>query len=932
MPSRKWWFILGGLAILLLVAVVALPLLVDVNRYRGLIQAKAEEALGREVGLGEMSLSLMPFGVRVDSLSIGALPEEGGGEFLTAQSVQVGARLMPLLRKRLEVTSIRVVAPEMTLSRGADGRWNVQRLAGTDESAGPSDRSADPTERSATGFLVSSLRLTDGRVHVRDSGPARTAPLEFTLDQVDLQLTDLALDRPVEFEFAANVGSEPTTTLRLSGRAGPLVPADGQALGVTAQIDVKNVDANRLGSWFEGTALPQGLRVERPFNVTAKFETVLGPESRIDTVGTFGVDGAVVSFARPDGTRREVPIDLSSSYDFGLLEAGAHLDLRKLEVDLAGNTLAVAGSVRREEPLQRVDLRLQPSRVPADELAKLMALIAIDLPVTFASKSPVEFEGRLHGLVGQDHAPEIEASLRVADFTLNHPTMGQPIEQVGASIKLRGERVEVTGLQGVVGSSDVAGRVTLDGFAAPRVDFDLHSKRADFGELFSFLDQESPPASQPTASGSAKQGAAEEDSLAKMTLRGRLRIDQGTFQKLDFSRLEATMVYVDSVLTLDPLTMQLYDGEFKGRIESNLAGDQPTFAVRGDTTAVDLNAFISDNLEISGVIAGRFSGKLETRGAGTDYATILRSLEGAGSVEVTEGQLGKLNVLDRISSVSGLFGENTLRSLTKQLATEGTEFRVLSGDMQLGGGNMRVENLLFDAGAFKLGGKGVVDLLSTELDGEFRLSFSPEVSASMRSEKSQAARAFWNSSTRRVELPLTLKGPFTAPMPGIDFEAVVENLAKSEVRDYISKRLGLSEEQPEASPQATQSSGGASSTAPPENRSHPEMSISFERPNWRGNFLARDLELTGTVSGTRIDRASLSVVDSEGRQFENIARLPEVDAYVASAASRDAAAAIAWRILVDGKQLLRAHYPVTLTVTVLNIAGESAQSVLKVDR
>ena len=33
-----------------MIALVALPFLADVDRYRGLIEARAEEALGREVG------------------------------------------------------------------------------------------------------------------------------------------------------------------------------------------------------------------------------------------------------------------------------------------------------------------------------------------------------------------------------------------------------------------------------------------------------------------------------------------------------------------------------------------------------------------------------------------------------------------------------------------------------------------------------------------------------------------------------------------------------------------------------------------------------------------------------------------------------------------------------------------------------------------
>jgi len=933
LPSRKWWFILGGAAILLLIALVALPFLVDVNRYRGLIQSKAEDALGREVAFGELSLSLMPFGVRVDSLSIGALPEEGGGEFLTAESVQVGARLLPLLSKRLEVTSINVVAPEMSLTRGADGRWNVQRLAGTDEPATTTAESANPSASTGTDFVVSSLRLSNGRVHVRDAGPGRSAPLEFTLERIELEVTDLALDRPVEFELSAAIGTDPTTSMRLAGRVGPLAPAEGQPLEIKAEIELEDVDAGRLEEWFEGTALPQGLRIERPFDFTARFETSLGSESDIDTSGTFKIDGALVSFALPDGNRQEVPIDLGLNFDVALREAGSELELRKLEIDLAGNLLALRGTLRREEPLQRVELELLPSRVPADELAKLMALIAIELPVTFSSTSPIEFEGRISGLVGEGHSPEIEARLRLLDFTLHHPTMSQPIEQAGASVYLNGERVEVTELQGVVGSSDVAGQVTLDGFAAPRVEFDLHSRRADFGELFSFLDQGHAPEEEDTPAASGKgTGASAASPLAAMTLAGKIRIDQGTFQTLDFSRLEATMTYAEEVLKLDPLKMRLYDGDFRGRIESDLSGEQPTFAIRGDASGIDLNALISDNLELSGVVAGRFSGKVETRGSGTDYESILRSLDGSGSIEVTEGQLGKLNVLERLSSVSGLFGESTLQSLTGQLATEGTQFRVLSGEMRLSGGNMRLDNLLFDAGAFKLSGEGAVDLLSAQLDGKFRLSFSPETSATMRAEQSRAARAFWNSSSRQVELPLTLKGPFNAPMPGIDFEEVVENLAKSEIRNYLAERLGLTEERPEPPPPTPQAAGGGSAPARSQNRSHPELAIAFERPHWRGNFLHRDLELQGTVSGKRIDHASLIVVDAEGREFENLERLPEVQAFVASAADRGAAATVGWRILVDGKRLLRAEYPVTLTVTVYNTAGESAQSVLEVDR
>ena len=73
MPSRKILIVLGVVAALIVIGLLALPALIDVDRYRGLIQTKAQEALGREVRLGKLQLSLFPLGVQVDSLAIGAL-------------------------------------------------------------------------------------------------------------------------------------------------------------------------------------------------------------------------------------------------------------------------------------------------------------------------------------------------------------------------------------------------------------------------------------------------------------------------------------------------------------------------------------------------------------------------------------------------------------------------------------------------------------------------------------------------------------------------------------------------------------------------------------------------------------------------------------------------------------------------------------------
>ena len=88
----------GGVLALGILALLLIPMLVDVNRYRDVIERRAEEALGREVDLGPMKLSLFPaLAIRIQDVRIGALPGEGQDDLLTLRGLRVGARLLPLL-------------------------------------------------------------------------------------------------------------------------------------------------------------------------------------------------------------------------------------------------------------------------------------------------------------------------------------------------------------------------------------------------------------------------------------------------------------------------------------------------------------------------------------------------------------------------------------------------------------------------------------------------------------------------------------------------------------------------------------------------------------------------------------------------------------------------------------------------------------------
>ncbi len=1221
---RKLRITLAALLALILLAVLVLPLVFDANRYRGLVEARAEKALGRDVRLGEMSLSLFPtLGLKVDDVGIGALPEEGGGDLLTAGSLRVGARLGPLLQKRLEVTSLVLEEPSMVLARDTEGKWNVERLlagdtaeengeatAGGDGSGGgelsidrlrltggtlnlrdasgeaplevvltgldldldgvspgsvesfelstsfasapearleiagrsgpPGDDSQSPelhasvelrrmtgdlatrlataagyrldgvfanrpfdasarldmtpgatslsdlvvdgldldlrrdaderynfsTPESAAGaeaetapFTVQGVRLSDIRLRLRDA-PRGRAPLDVTLDDLDAELDGWPLESPASFKLSAGIGGG--GGLEASGSAGPatgggldlamdvtgkdlpgtlaatLAAAGGADLSgvvgerpidVTARLEIAadtiavtrlelsgadlDLRRDRGGRWnfrlpeggaadsptlavsdvvlddmrlrlrdetagdrpldavFDGLRLeldrlpsegPAALRLtsrisgdggtgeidvsgragpaagdDLPLQLTAKISglplatiqpmlEVLAGEgegagrgdldlivegtfpARLEATGNARLAGAKVASGAPT---RLIPLDLVARFDAAVSRGGEDVDFRTLDVDLEGSTLSLRGTVQQQGGARRWDMSLAPTRLPPDRLKALMALFAEDTVLDFSGGEPIEIEALAQGSTAAGETMDLSGRLAVRDLRLAHPALAIPLERISAEARFRGETVEISGLSARVGSNDLSGEMTLTGFAAPRLAFDLRAETADLGELLSLAAEDAP--------------AAPEDSAASgeaLFAEGDLRIAAGTWDTLTFTDLTAHLRLENDVATLEPAAMKLYGGSFRGRLVADLTADPTALTIRGDAENIDVDPFLSSNLDLGNLLFGRFTGELEASGAGADYDSMLASLTGGGTARVDEGRLGRTDLLGAVAKVAGVLGQRTLASLANRLATESTRFERLEGRFRLAEGKMQFEELLLDSPDFALRGKGLADLLSSVLDGEFKIAFSPEVSELMRLDGSRAAEVFWDPESAKVAMPLALKGSFEAPTARVDWSSAVSGYAKRRATegllDLLGKALGDKDDGETESPPAPE-------PTPTAGDSHRDLAAEITGLGWGGSVLFQDLKLDGVVRGFDLERATLEAVDDGGRVIRRWDRLGDVDAYLATA-DPAAFAEIRWQARVDGKDLALAQFPVTLRLTVYDRGGGRAEA------
>ncbi|MEO8050335.1 MAG: AsmA family protein [Acidobacteriota bacterium] len=228
---------LGVVVALLLVIALALPFLIDANQFRPTLEAALTQALGREVRLGDLKLSIFSGGVAASDLSIADDPSFSKAAFIQAKSLKVGVELQPLIfSKKLNVTGIEIANPEIALIQSDNGTWNFATLGG--KSAAPTPA---PSSDSMQNLTVKLVKITNGRLSIKMAGETRPK----VLDKLDIQVKDFAADASFPVSLSADI--EGGGDVKLDGKAGPIDTADTSQTPFDVTLKLNKLDIAKAG-------------------------------------------------------------------------------------------------------------------------------------------------------------------------------------------------------------------------------------------------------------------------------------------------------------------------------------------------------------------------------------------------------------------------------------------------------------------------------------------------------------------------------------------------------------------------------------------------------------------------------------------------------------------------------------------------------------
>ena len=158
-------YTIGFLVLLVVAAAVTATLLINPNDYKDDIVKVVHDKTGRELQLkGDIKLSLFPWlGLELGQTRFGNAPGFGAQPMASIDKVDVKLKLLPLLRKEVEVDTIVLDGLNLSLQRNKAGVTNWDDLV----SAGTAAKPAGPTKKKAPTAAAPIAALTIGGIDIR---------------------------------------------------------------------------------------------------------------------------------------------------------------------------------------------------------------------------------------------------------------------------------------------------------------------------------------------------------------------------------------------------------------------------------------------------------------------------------------------------------------------------------------------------------------------------------------------------------------------------------------------------------------------------------------------------------------------------------------------------------------------------------------------
>jgi uncharacterized protein involved in outer membrane biogenesis len=635
--------------------------------------------------------------VRKGDLKLGATPVSFSGTVnAKATPVQVDGKLRAQ-NASIEEAKRLASAFGMVLDKNMDAKGTVD---------------ADLTIKTSNNMITSSgeLRAQNAQVRNVKVGYPITLNYDATMDQskqvIQVRKGDVKLGAtPVSFTGTVNAKATPAQI-------------DGRLTAKNASIE----EAARLASAF-GVAFNKNMDVKGFVDADVQAK---GPTSKPVLNGQVTARNLSIS---GDGLPQPVQADNVAltltpaairSNDFTAKSGSTNVTVNFALANYTGNNSTINAAVR----------------APNAKIAELISMAraaGVSAANDISGDGVLNLDMRAQGPTKNMSAMVFSGNGKLQNANLKLPSLTKPIQVRNADIAFSQNSANLNNLAATIGQTNATGNMTVKNFAAPQVQFTLNADKvdvdelkqlfanapaapakkastSDFWQLVPRAEAQTVPPAQPGAPAAPPAANAQPSMITKMTGTGVVTIGTVKNQELVLNNVHSNVTLNHGLITLNPLTADLYGGKETGNVVMDLRPAQPVYTVNLTSQKVDANQLLSSVSSIKQTLYGLLASNVNATFSSNSPDAIARSLNGKVSMDLLNGKLMNVDLLHELATV-GQFAPSLGR------ATQGfTNIVRLSGNFDIRNGVAQTNNLKAAIDGGNLAGVGLINLADQTLN------------------------------------------------------------------------------------------------------------------------------------------------------------------------------------------------------------------------
>jgi AsmA protein len=404
--------------------------------------------------LGDMHLGIFPPRLQVQNLSIADDPKFNDAKpFVEAQELDVSVKLLPLLSKSVEISSLSLQRPSVELIKDAQGMWNFSTIGATQKSAPSQDKQQ---------FSLGQLAVQDGQVAITDE-QARKPRVVY--DHINLTLIDFAPNSPFSVDASVHFPGQGAQEIRLQGKGGPVQRPDPTATPFHGSLDLKDVSLAGFQKFLQTPALTNS------DGVLSGHANIGSESGKLSAVGQMTVEQLRVRGL-------EVGYPINADYELSDDLASDLLRINKGAVKLGQTPFFATGTVNMKPTPAELDIDLKANNVSIAEIARLAAAAGIALAPGTTVNGTVNAD--IHAR-GPSDKLALNGTVAGRDIQASGKDIRQPVQIKTVNLALTPDEIRSDNFPVISGGTTVNTQFSLRNYTSktPLVDATLRAPQAE---------------------------------------------------------------------------------------------------------------------------------------------------------------------------------------------------------------------------------------------------------------------------------------------------------------------------------------------------------------------------------------------------------------------------------------------------------------------